>query len=199
MVKVRPKAEFLWHNKGITLEKLDRTDEALQCYKKAIALDSGCADLHYHYGIVLYERDDFQTACNEFNKALQIRHDDSNFLLWKARALAALSKTEEARQIVNFLIADNQKNADAWFVLGRIEKDDATALPYFQKAYKIRPKHGGALCSSAACLSNLGKFDEALDIFLKMGGFCPRHEFCETLLMNICTTIQRIAMFPSSR
>lgn len=191
-IKITPKAEFLWHNKGITLEKLGRTDDAVQCYKKALSLDSNCADLHYHYGITLYEKDDFKAAYNEFDKAFQLRHNDSKFLLWKARTLASLDKAEEARQIVETILADDPTNADAWFVLGHIREDDASALLCFQKAVKLDPKHGGALCSSAACLSNLGKLDEALDIFSEIGELCTLHKSCSTLVLNICTTLGKL-------
>ncbi|MCX5800885.1 MAG: tetratricopeptide repeat protein [Candidatus Eisenbacteria bacterium] len=191
-IRLRPKAEFLWHNKAITLDKLRRTEEAALCYKKAIVLDSGCALLHYHYGILLYEQKEFTSAVKELNRALRIRPMESGFLLWKAQALASSGQPAEARRTVETLLTKDPVNADAWFVLGRIEQSDAKALPCFQKAVQLDPKHSGALCSSAACLSNLGKCDEALRVFARMEELCPEHKSCETRVLNICRTFMKL-------
>jgi len=191
-IKLKPKVEFLWHNKGIMMYKLGRTEEAIQCYKKAIRLRSGCSTVHYHYGILLYEKDDFGAAIKQFNKALRKEPDDPVFLLWKARSLEHSGNSDKARSILNKLISIDPSNADAWFVLGRIEKDDSKALKLFQKAIKLDSKHGGALCSYAACLSNLGKYKKALNIFRKMSEVCPSCESCPTLLLNICKTLSNL-------
>ena len=191
-IKLKPKAEFLWHDKGIMMDKLGRTEEAIQCYRKAIRLRSGCSTVHYHYGILLYEKDDFTGALTQFDKALRKEPDDPVFLLWKARSLECSGNSDKARRIINKLISENPANANAWFVLGRIEKDDSKALKLFQKAVQLDPKHGGALCSSAARLSNLGENEKALKIFGKISEVCPRHESCPTLFSNICTTLRKL-------
>jgi tetratricopeptide (TPR) repeat protein len=188
-IELRDDIESLWHNRGITLEKLDRHEEAVTCYEKAIALDAGCAMLHYHYGIALYERKDFAAADSEFTKAIQIRPVDTTFRLWKARTLHSLGQLPEARKLIDAILTTDPANANAWFVLGRFEKDSATALEYFQKAVQLNPNHGGALCSSAAELSNLGRLQEALDIFSEMDKTCYRHESCPTLNSNITATL----------
>lgn len=191
-IKLKPKAEFLWHNKGIMMDKLGRTEEAVQCFRKAIRLRSGCSTVHYHYGILLYEKDDFTAALTQFDKALRKEPDDPVFLLWKARSLEHSGNSNKARRILNKLISEDPANANAWFVLGRIENDYSKALKLFQKSVQLNPKHGGALCSSAACLANLGKHEKALKIFRKMSEVCPRYESCPTLLLNICKTLGKL-------
>ena len=191
-IKIRPKSESLWHDKGITLERLGKREDAIVCYKKAITLDSSCDMLHFHYGIALYEKNDFGSALNEFSEAVKLNPDKKEYSLWKTRALHELGKTEDARQIIETIIAKDSSNADAWFVLGSIEKDEETSLKHFCKAAELNPKHGGALCSSAACLSNLGQLQEALDVFAKMDKLCLRQDSCPTLITNICTTLSKI-------
>ncbi len=191
-IKLIPKAEFLWHNKAITLDKLGKTKEAMKSYKKAIALKSDCETIHYHYGVLLYDEKDFTSALKEFDRALLMKPEDTVFLLWKARALASSNRAEEARNIVETLIAEDSLNPDTWFVLGRMEADDAKALEAFHKAVHLDPNHGGALCSSAACLSNVGEYEQAIEIFFKMTESCPLHETCTTLIANIWTTFWKI-------
>jgi len=190
-IKIRPKAEFLWHNKGLTFEALDKINDAMRCYKKAISLDSSCAKLHFHYGITLYQKKDFPSAHKEFKKALKLRPKDKVFLLWEARVLDCLGKADQARPIIERLIEADQTNSDAWYVLGNLEEDDTVALSHFRKAVELKPNHGGALCSSAACLSNLGQLNEALEIFSEMNNKCPRHKLCPTLISNVATTLAK--------
>ncbi len=194
-IKLRPKAEFLWHNKAITLDMLDKEEEAEQCFKKAIALKSGCTLVHYHYGVLLYNKNDFKLALEEFNKALKNQPDEPKYLLWKARSLDGLGSKEEARQIIDGLVSSEPSDADVWFVMGSMEEDETKSFEFFQKAVQLDPNHGGALCSSAAHLSNQGRLDEAIIIFSDMQNFCPRHEICKTLTTNICTTLIRLERY----
>lgn len=191
-IQIRPNAEFLWHNKGLTLEKLGEEDKAIAAYKHAITLDASCPMLHFHYAVALYEKDEHRAAADQLDEALALEPKDETFLLWKARVLHALGDPAEARKLVEVVLESDATNADAWFVLGRIEEDEETALQHFRKAAELNPKHGGALCSSAACLSNLGHFNEALDIFNEMHETCSRHETCPTLIANICTTLGKL-------
>lgn len=194
-IKLRPTAESLWHNKAIILDMLDKKEEAEHCFRKAVALDSGCSLVHYHYGILLYQKNDFKLAIEEFNKAIEKQPDNPKYLLWKARSLDSNGSRDEARRIIDGLVSSEPTDADVWFVLGRMEEDDTKALEFFQKAIQLNPNHGGALCSSAAMLSNQGSFDEAIEIFSNMQNFCPRHEICQTLITNICTTLSRLERF----
>ncbi len=188
-IKLCPDQESLWHNKGNMLDKLGKTEKAAACYKKAADLDSGCTSIHYHYGVLLYQKKDFASAVVELDKALELKPADPVFLLWKARTLHVLGNAAEASRIIAEMIAADPTDADAWFVLGQIEKNQAKALEAFQRAVQLNPDHGGALCSSAACLSNIGRYEEALTIFLKMQDFCPQYESCSLVVSNICKTL----------
>lgn len=191
-IALHPDREFLWHDKGTVLHSLGRIEEAMACYKNGIALDSACPTIHYQYGILLYEKKDFASALAEFDKALETPPPESDWCLWKAQSLDKLGKTNEALDIIKSLIAKDQTNADAWYVLARLTEDNSERLGFFQKAVQLDPHHSGALCSSAATLSNLGKHDEALGIFRRMHDVCPEHESCPTLIENICLTLNRM-------
>jgi tetratricopeptide (TPR) repeat protein len=191
-VAVDPNKEFLWHQKGLCFERLNQENEAQRCYEKAVQLDSTCSSLHFHYGLLLYQKDEFAAALREFDNALKAEPSEEDYLLWKARALHKTDSLDDARRIVNRLLTINEKNADAWFVLAQLAPDDSQQLPLFQKVLKLQPGHPGALCSSAACLSNLGNYEEALAIFRRMQEVCPRHQMCDILITNTCTTLAKL-------
>ena len=197
-IKLEPKAEFLWHNKGIMMDKLGRTEEAIQCYKKAIRLNSGCSVVHYHYGILLYQQGKHTDALTQFNKAIRKEPDDSDFLLWKARVLGCTGKQDKAHRIVDELLLKDPTDPDILFVRGKMEQDQSKALKFFQKALEFNPKHCGALCSSAARLSNLGEYEKAINIFKEMGEVCSEHESCSTLFSNTCKTLRQLNSFETA-
>jgi tetratricopeptide (TPR) repeat protein len=194
-ISLYPDRESLWHNKGIMLEKLDKKDEAIISYKKGIELNSTCSSINFHYGLILYDNKDFASALTQFQKALDKKSDDSDFKLWKARALYKLGKTLEALDIIKTVIDKDQANPDAWFVLGKFTDSYSESLGFFQRAVKLNPQHYGALCSSAANLSNLGRCDEALKIFKRMKKVCYRYESCPTIIENICITFGKMERF----
>jgi tetratricopeptide (TPR) repeat protein len=191
-IALYPARESFWHNKGSVLDRLGRREEAMECYKKGIALGFECPTIHYQYGVLLYDKKDFVSALGEFEKALDLRPSDSDFILWKSMTLGRLEKKSEALDIIKSLVAKDQTNADAWYVLGVLTEDFSAGLGYFQKAIQLNPKHSGALCSSAALLSNLRRYDEALDIFRSIHNVCSEHESCPTLIVNICITLRNM-------
>jgi tetratricopeptide (TPR) repeat protein len=191
-IRLHPGNEYFWHNKAVTLEALKKLDEAEICYKEALTLHGGFATLHFHYGILLYQKGDISPALKEFNKALRIRPGDRQYLLWKARTLDASNKIVAARNIVKALLLKDPKNANAWFVLGQIEQDEKKSLQCYQKVLQLEPNHPEALCSSAAQLSNLGRYNEALNVFEKAPELCQKHRTCERLIYGICITMSKL-------
>lgn len=191
-IKIDPRIETLWHGKAITYDVIGKSREAEYCYKKAISLNSDCPTVHYHYGILLYQKGTLSSAIKEFRKALTICPDNNDFLLWYSRALAAINHKEKARKILEKILDRDARFLDAWYVMGQIEEDDERALLYYSKILELNPKHAGALCSSASSLAMLGKYQEAIEIFENISKVCPGHKRCKLLLTNTCKTLWKL-------
>ncbi len=190
-IKLSPNIELLWHNKGMILEKMERKDEALLCYKKGTQFKHACSSIHFSYGILLYENNQFTEALEQFEKALRKESTNDDYLIWKARTLEKLGNTDEAKRTVEEAICFNDNNPNAWYTLGQLTPNHKESIKYFDKALLLQPKHGGALCSKAAELSNIGNADEALKIFNKMKDLCSKAESCNTLILNIGRTLHK--------
>ena len=54
---------------------IGKTDQAIICFEKAIALDPGLAIAHFHFAQALMKKGRVGEAVKEFDKALQIRPD----------------------------------------------------------------------------------------------------------------------------
>lgn len=193
-LKLKPNEESLWHNKGLFFEQDGKMDEGRFCFKQGVQFnkDNGCSSIHYHYGLSLYEIDNFSDALEQFEKALEINPQDDNYLLWKGRALAQLGDKKKAKKIVEEALAFNDKNPDAWYTLGQLSSSDHNeSIKHFDKTISLNPHHPGAICSKGSQYSNIGEIDEALKIFNKMNNICPNSESCITLGNNISTTLMK--------
>jgi len=126
---------------------------------------------------------------------LEKKQTDDTFLIWKGKSLGELGKMDEAKKFIEEAISYNGQNPDAWFTLGQFTSDRSESLNYFEKALSLQPNHPGALCSKAAELSNLGKYDAALAIFERMEDLCPVSKPCDTLKLNIVTTLRKTKRF----
>lgn len=106
------------------------------------------------------------------NKKEEARETDFQ----KAEYLVKGEKYEEAIPLLQKVVADNPRDADAWNYLGFCsrklgKKEDA--LGYYQKALAVNPKHKGAheyLGELYLQMNDLAKAEEQLAI---LKGLCP--------------------------
>lgn len=194
-LKLKPDTETLWHHKGMILEQMGKKDEAKLCYKKGVEFEHTCPVIHFLYGLLLYDDDQFTEALDQFNKALEKESTNDEYLVWRARTLNKLGKKEEAKKVVEDALCFNNKNPDAWYTLGQLTSDCKESIKHFEKTLSIDPDHYGARCCKAAMLSNIGKFDEAMEIFNKMKDVCPKSKSCDTLFFNIGNTLMQKKQF----
>lgn len=198
-LKIAPQKEYLWHNKGIILEQLKKEEEAILCYKKGIQCNDKCSMLHYHYGILLLERDCLDGAITQFEQALKIHPTNDRYLVLKSTTLQNLGKIDAAKEIAEEALCYNENNEDAWYRLGTLIDDFNKAIEYFDKCLSLNPSHEGALCSKAANLSNIGKYDESLKIFNQMKNICSVYNSCTTIKDNLIKTTYNLSKKSKSK
>jgi len=87
--------------KANTLAKLDRYKEALECYDRAIELDSYNADIWVNKGCFLGVLGRAEEALKCFNKAIEIEVQKPEAWLNKGIALQELKRLEDAEHCFN--------------------------------------------------------------------------------------------------
>lgn len=177
--------ESLWHHKALLLERLDRKDEANLCYKKGIKFNDGCPNIHFHYGLLLLDNNDYKGALNQFNKAINIKTSESKYHIFKGICFKELGNIPGAKKEFLDALCFDENNADAWYQLGVIDKDPKESIMFFNKCLAINSEHSGAICSRGAELSNLGKYEEAYFDFKKSACCCDRYKD------NDCLTFEK--------
>ena len=70
---MNPNRKEVHFNLGIALERLDKLDEAIRCYRAALRLDQSYVDAHMNLGNVLARQDKPQDAIQCYKQVLKVR------------------------------------------------------------------------------------------------------------------------------
>ena len=159
-----------WFNLGAMLRELDRFDEALAAFDRALALSPDHAEALYGRGIALRELGRPQEALAAFDRAIALRwrHPPSHYD--RAVALRDLGQLEEALVAYDQAIAFNRDYAEAYNNRGNVLielKHYDQALRSFDRAIAIRPDYAEAWSNRSIALKALLRPEEALDSSLK--------------------------------
>src|ERR1700722_9603019 len=77
VVAIHPEAEF-YLNLGASLNGLNRTDEAIAAFSKAVSLKPDYAKAHYNLGNSFHNRGNGHEAISAYRKAISFRPDDAD-------------------------------------------------------------------------------------------------------------------------
>jgi len=72
-----PDAE-VYLNTGSALAKLNRIDDAIHCFEKALEINPGSAETYNNLGVMMLHKQDYATALKYFQTAIQYRPDYAN-------------------------------------------------------------------------------------------------------------------------
>ncbi|TCO80312.1 tetratricopeptide repeat protein [Plasticicumulans lactativorans] len=85
-------------NKGMLHQKRQEWNQAIECYRKAVALRPELAAYHGALAVALFQRGDYREAVTEFRIALQTDAGQRGWWLRLARSLVLLNELSEAAE-----------------------------------------------------------------------------------------------------
>jgi predicted O-linked N-acetylglucosamine transferase (SPINDLY family) len=153
-----------WHLLGMVLHQAKQHEMAIECIKKALAIQEGNADFHANYGTVLRAAAKLDLAEASYRRALAIRPREADFHSNLGVVLMEQGKHEDAEKAYRqaLTLAPNHLlalvNLGNWF---RERGELAEAIPRYRKALQIQPNHFEALCNLGNTLADKGQFAEA--------------------------------------
>ena len=91
-----PQDSVGWFNKGLALDNLNKSDEAIKAYDKAIEINPQDSDVWTGKGLALDNLNKYDEAIKAFDKAIEINPQDSITWYSKGVALSYLNRLDEA-------------------------------------------------------------------------------------------------------
>jgi tetratricopeptide (TPR) repeat protein len=177
-----------WSNKGAALKALDRHEEALGCYDKALALDPGNVKAWVNKGVSLQALGRSEEALSCYDKALAL--DPQNAKAWgtMGATLEDIGQHQQAIECFDKALAIDPRDAGFWHGKGVANRALGEmhvwggwfpeAIRCFDKALEIDPRSSGAWNEKGLVHRTLGResgdtgsyvaalvcFDEALAV-----------------------------------
>jgi len=158
------KDPMMWLNKGVSLTELNRNDEAITCFDKAIELNPNYAKVWFSKALTLIDLFKSAEALECYSKAIELNPDYEEAWFNKGILLSNFSKHEDALACFDKAIELNPKYAPNWCQKGvaftRLNKCN-DALKCYNKAIELNPEYAKAWFNKAVSLEALGRFTTA--------------------------------------
>jgi tetratricopeptide (TPR) repeat protein len=153
-----------WFNRGVAFEKMGRSEEAVECFDKAITERPHDSWAWFNKGVSLHRMGMIAEAMKCYDKALALEPNDPDVLSNKGIALRSIGKTEEAIECYLTALKYAPGDAGIWSNLGvtyRVLGRTKDALECYDKALKITPGDVSVLLNKAAALQSDLRTEEA--------------------------------------
>jgi serine/threonine protein kinase len=161
-------------NKGVSLSNLQKPQEAIACYDRALEINPRCAEAWYNKGNALMDLEKPQEAIACYDKAIEINPGRVETWYNKGNALGKLGKPQEEIACYDRALEINPRYADAWcnkgVALENLGKPQE-AITCYDKTLEINPIYAMVWTNKGNALGKLGKpqeeiacYDRALEI-----------------------------------
>lgn len=158
---------------GQALAHLQKSEAALQCYKKAIELKPDLQRAHYYLARELMKQKKYNEALKYALKALELDPKNTLTILTLGYIYSYMGNLENAKKCFEKSCSLNPKLANAYYNLGNILRVDNKfneAIPYLQKAIELKPHYPDAHVALAHCHWALGNLKQAWHAYEKRWG-----------------------------
>ena len=140
-----------------------RSDETL--FRRAVAVAPMSVKSHTNLAVQLWHKDDLVATEASVLRALEIKSDYAPAMILLSRVRHAQGDSAEARRILTRALADDDRYADGWMLLGAmaLERSDGDgALAAYGNAHRIAPSDPEPVIGMASALAARGEWEEAI-------------------------------------
>jgi len=167
------------HDLGIALGQQGRMRDALEHYRKAIALNPKSASVHNSIGNICAKLGHADEAVFHFQKALEIKPDLAEARVSLAYLNLETGKRATAISEMEQIVQTHPEDLAAHFVLGKalLETGKAgDAIPHLQQAVRTDPPYAERCDFLGCALEGAGRHEEAIVWHRKAVELAPKAE-----------------------
>ena len=155
----------IYLNLGVALMAVDKIDESIDNFSKAIQIKSDFAEAHNNMGIALEKNDKLTEAISHYREALRIKPDYAEAHNNMGIALEKQGNFSEAINHYFEALQINPKYASAHNNLGNAiaqQGNFEAAVYHYQEALRINPKYAGAYYNLGKIYVSRKKIERAI-------------------------------------
>lgn len=178
-----------WLMRGNSLLELERAEEAVECYEKALQLDETSKIAGLNRAKALIEEDHDQEALQALRS--QKGEDDYSTFLLTAIVLARSGRLGRAIQYFDRALQLDPGLEEVWNAKGEVLlllQNYGNALPCFDKAIALRPDYEAAFNNKGVALARLGNHKDAILYFNR--ALRLREDYPEALNNKACCLLE---------
>jgi len=166
-----------YRNMGVAKMKQGEWEEAGQFFQMALGLAPESCDAWCGMGETLRHQQHFAEAVNAFRKALTLDAHSPVARNGLAGSLYLAGEKEEAKAVVEALLAENPRNQGAWVAQGGFYGSEGAydeAIESYKKAIEIAPLEEGPYLMLASVYCKREEYAQAGEILLRAIAMRPR-------------------------
>ena len=167
-VSLQSASPMTCYEHGRALQRLNRHEDALRVFDKAINLNPDCAQLHIDCGEAFAALGHYQAAIDSYEKAAVLGSLDPSTLNNYAKALRQLRRFDDALRCYNAAIELAPHQAELHNNLGNVlqyMKRFDEAIDAYRTAISLRPDSAEFYNNLGVALKELKRLDESLESF----------------------------------
>ena len=157
-------------NKGVSLKRLGRIDEAILCYDKALTLEQAIPEAWANKGSALAALGQQRDAIRCFDLCLAISPKLQTAWLNKAKSLKVLGENEKAVDCCEAAIALDQSSHEAWYckavALSKIGRTQE-AISSFERSVLLNPGEADYWYNLGASQAKFRAYNKAISCYEK--------------------------------
>jgi len=165
-IKLKPDGA-LYNSRAKLYFNLEKYQEALDDYNRAIAADNTAGEYYINRGAVYALTGNLEPALNDFNKGLSLTPEHANGYKNRSLVYQAMQRWNEALKDVETYLAMHPEDADLWYEKGRLKnilKKHQEALTALDRSIQLNSQQGLFYYEKMKSLLALGQKAAALDL-----------------------------------
>jgi tetratricopeptide (TPR) repeat protein len=187
-IKQNPLYVHAYHDLGVVYLQLERVDDALASFAKAIEISPSNPIRYESIAEILMERNRHAEAEKYLMKAIKLELAFPNLYALLGKALFSQKKTEKAIEFLSKALQQQPNNTSFMNSLGICMKAQGkfdSAIECYNKALKIRPSDTKILFNKVLCLVSMKEWDRCRKVIAIILKIDPSFEKAHAKLKEI--------------